>query len=482
MTVRGRLTRLIRAYWRQTQGAVAPIVALFTVLLVGISGFAIDIGHMMWVQRQLQSAADAAALAGAVQVVDSPSTAIALANSFSATGGDKNAFLKSTVTTSAVVKCYTSVTFPACTGGGTNYNAIQVTESTDVPMWFSQILGIKTSTVTAVSTASAKGGSSQSLDIVVILDNTASMGQQDNNCTGGTTRVTCAKYGVQQLLNGLNPSIDKIAIMVFPGYTSQAAATSESTCSPSKSKKDLSSYQKYSAGAAPFYLVTGSTLDNTFKSSSSSTTLANSSPAVIAAGGGTCGNSGGVQPVGGEGTYYAQAILAAEQMLKNDGNPTSQKVIVFLSDGDATASSSGGQIASNIASDQCQQAVAASKAATDAGMWVYTVAYGASTTPYSVPGKSKVNSGGSCQYDTSDLGTTVWDTYPETVTRPVGGSNPGVSACWTIGSMASDTTKFYSDDASGCVGSAGNDKDLSKLFKDIAVSLTMPRLIPNNST
>ncbi|HUO99090.1 MAG TPA: pilus assembly protein TadG-related protein [Rhizomicrobium sp.] len=455
--------RPLKVLLRDERGAAAPMFALLIVVFLGIAGFTVDIGHVMWVQRQLQTAADAAALAGATDVVDNPSNAVTLAQSYSATTGGHNVFLGSTVTTSAVLKCLTSVTFPTCGSGvGPGSNAIRVTESTQVPMWFSQILGIRTMNVSAVATASAKGGNAPALDILVVLDTTASMNGADNNCSGGKTKIACAKYGIQELLNGLDPQRDQLGVMVFPGYKTQAQANSQSTCSPTTSGNAISKYAPYSAIAAPYYLV--APLDSSFKSGSGSKSLNTSSGVVIAAGGGSCGQSGGLQAIGGVQTDYGQAILAAETVLANDGNPNSQKVIVFLSDGDANAGASnvtGGLSSTN----ECQQAVAASQAAAAQGMWVYSVAYGASTQGNS-----------SCSTDKSNLGTTVVAGYSTTV------KGKGQSACWTLSQIASDSAKFYSDDAFGCVGTAGNDKDLDALFKSIAVSLTLPRLIPNNAT
>jgi len=459
------VSKLVSAFGRTERGAVAPMVALFTVVLVGVTGFSIDMGHVMWVQRQLQTAADAAALAGAVDVVSAPGNAITLATSYSATAGNKNAFLKTPVTTTAVLKCYTGVPYPACVGGGTSYNAIQVTQQVDVTMWFSQILGIKSTTVTAQATASAKGGNSTALDIMVVLDTTASMNGKDNKCAGATkntTRLDCAKYGIQQLLFGLDPTKDRLGIIVFPGYTTSTDASSQATCSPSGS---ISKYDVYSATSAPYYLVAA--LDNTFKSSSGSTKLNSGSTVVTAVGGGSCtkGN-GGLTATGGVQTYYAQAILAAETLLANDGNNASQKVIVLLSDGDANSTSMmSSALNSNPPLDvnECQQAVAAAESATSQGMWVYSVAYGAGTS-------------GTCSTDTSNLGVTVVAGYSQTV------NGMGKSACWTLQNIASDTTKFFSDDANGCIGTGGNDADVVALFKSVADSLTLPRLIPNNTT
>jgi Flp pilus assembly protein TadG len=51
-------------------GAVVPMVAILIVFLMGMVAFAVDIGYIAVVQKELQNAADAAALAGASQLLD----------------------------------------------------------------------------------------------------------------------------------------------------------------------------------------------------------------------------------------------------------------------------------------------------------------------------------------------------------------------------------------------------------------------------
>jgi hypothetical protein len=51
-------------------GAVAPLTALLLVFLMALVAFAIDIGYLVLVQGELESAADATALAGASQIFD----------------------------------------------------------------------------------------------------------------------------------------------------------------------------------------------------------------------------------------------------------------------------------------------------------------------------------------------------------------------------------------------------------------------------
>src|SRR6266481_341890 len=47
------------------RGAVIPLFAILLIPLLGMLAFSIDIGYIAWVRTDLQTAADAAALAGA---------------------------------------------------------------------------------------------------------------------------------------------------------------------------------------------------------------------------------------------------------------------------------------------------------------------------------------------------------------------------------------------------------------------------------
>ncbi len=124
-----------------------------------------------------------------------------------------------------------------------------------------------------------------------------------------------------------------------------------------------------------------------------------------------------MQSPGGEGTYYAGAIYAAQASLvaAKAANPGSQNVMIILSDGDSNASKA--QLAGSASTtsgvypstkNQCHQAVTAAQAATAAGTMVYTVAYGADSS--------------GCSTD-----------------------SPSISPCQTMQQMASDSAKFFSD-------------------------------------
>jgi len=154
---------------------------------------------------------------------------------------------------------------------------------------------------------------------------------------------------------------------------------------------------------------------------------------------------------GGEGTFYAGAITAAQANLKTNGRAGAQHVIILLSDGDATAS--GSQISSSLSTNECGEAVTAATNATKAGDIIMTIAYGSSTV--------KGGKNGSCS---SDNGT--------------------YSGCSALTAMASQPKWFFSDTqgvSGGCPSSATSVTDLVDAFGQAATSLGTPRLLPDNT-
>ena len=89
---------------RGERGQILPIVALALVALLGIAAFAIDVGYAYYAKRQLQSATDAAALAGA-QDLPTVATAIATATSYAAANTPANL---SSVTFTYTTTCTTT--------------------------------------------------------------------------------------------------------------------------------------------------------------------------------------------------------------------------------------------------------------------------------------------------------------------------------------------------------------------------------------
>jgi hypothetical protein len=266
----------------------------------------------------------------------------------------------------------------------------------------------------------------------------------------------------------------------------------------------------YVAGTAPtsnLMLPGGSTGDtyqvvtwaNDYMISDSATSLNQSSQIVIAAGDSGVRNCSGLQTPGGEGTYYAQSIYAAQAALaaQQTANPGSKNAMIILSDGDATACASNaytsggacdtksqivategtlngtGSSSTNpsgynspvypSALGECGQAVLAAQYAANSGTTVYTIGYGAPTS-------------GGCASD---------KTYSATVTTNGGSWTKGDQPCAALAAMASAQVNFYSDDGSGCQATAPSNQAITKLtqiFHAITDNLSSPRLIPNGTT
>ncbi|MFA9445199.1 pilus assembly protein TadG-related protein [Egicoccus sp. AB-alg6-2] len=79
----------------QEDGAVAVIVALLLVVLVGVGALAVDAGNLYWERRALQNGADAAALAAAQDFAsNSAGTAEATARQYAQANNSRGAFVE----------------------------------------------------------------------------------------------------------------------------------------------------------------------------------------------------------------------------------------------------------------------------------------------------------------------------------------------------------------------------------------------------
>jgi hypothetical protein len=415
-----------------------------------------------------------------------------------------------TVSNSLNVPCQTS------TGGSGGYNAMSVTQSATVPLWFGALVGVKQMNIAYTAKAAMAGGQNEPWNIAVIVDTTSSMNNSDggDQCSG--SRITCAKLGVQALLNDLYPCglgqncttstayVDSVTLFVFPAVTG-ATAPDDSTC-PSTGTEANPTIVAYTFPNPPSnttlptadtYQVTS--FANNYKTTDAATSLNQGAPIVIAAGDSGKSNCPGISAPGGEGTYYAQVLYAAQAALlvQQASNPGSQNAIIVLSDGDATACASNANTTAGacntksqlVASEgilngtgtktsnptgyqsytypsalgMCGQAVLAAQAAANAGTAVYTIGYGAVTS-------------GGCSSD---------KTYSVPVGTKGGSWGPGDQPCQALGAMASTATNFYSDDGEGCVATAPTNQNLTKLtaiFRAIVDNMSAPRLIPNGTT
>lgn len=260
--------------------------------------------------------------------------------------------------------------------------------------------------------------------------------------------------------------------MTFPGLTSSSNAQNAYTsCGKNYTSSIVSQYATPST-QPPFFTIVG--LSSDYRTSSSSGLNGSTSNLVKAVdwtdGVGCTSSQYGIQSPGGQSTYYAGVITEAQSDLSALTAPRTnmQNVIILLSDGDAEATcpnsknglcGTGGNFTSttpsSYAQNECGAAVtAAQKAASSTyansagNTWVYSIAFGASTS-----------SSSSCNTD----GTKY-------------------SGCSTMSQIASNPSKFYSDKANGCSSTANPSiTSLAQIFQNIGNDFSTTEILPFNT-
>lgn len=451
------IASFLRRLRSDESGAVAVLVAISIVALLGLTALAVDLGNLVYAQRRLQATTDMAALAGA-QVIFNPSvSAVTTATNFSAVTGNQNVQAGLTVTMASgypKLECLTTtqeILGLQCTPStGTlnpTANAIEVQQQATVPLIFKNWFGVGSITLTAGAKASAKFGALPPLNIMFVIDNTSSMNNTDptgTTCGGiaNATRIQCALAGVQTLLAELWPNQDQAGLMVFPGVlnpsngnTSNGASSVANDVTCSSSVKSTCDYSGTTCGdieivsysSSPVYqLVTptnsGGGSTNSFCSVSTgscgtSTSLSTSSPVVSAScqsgmtqGATSCGTCAGEQVKGGEGTYYAGAITAAQSTLVSTqhtgicASQNCQNVMILLSDGGAGNASTLASLATSAATPAGQNTLYFASSSVSAGAMAAIVP-GTSVADTTSPDTATIPAGTSVVSTTTVSGT-----------------------------------------------------------------------------
>jgi Flp pilus assembly protein TadG len=505
----------MRRLLRSEKGQAAVLVMITATSMMALAAASVETGHVYYAYQRLVASTNSAALAGAAAMPNTTQASLNVAQ-YSSQSGDLNATsMLLNVTATPTYQCLNAVSNTlnvACetsTGAAGGYNALSVTQTATIPMWFGGLIGMHQMNVSYTAKAAMAGGQNTPWNIAIVLDATPSMAYYDNGMQCNGTQLTCAKGGIQALLNDLYPCglgqtcassttyVDSVSLFVFPAVTS-GTVYKDSTCGVGSPTAVAYTFpdppSNTTLPSSDTYLVV--TWSNDYKTTDSSTALNTSSHMVIAAGGGGCS---GVS-TRFEWTYYPQAIDAAQAALlvQQAANPGSQNAMIILGDGDLNACASNanttagacnttpisliasegtlngtGTIASNpsgyesyaypSALGECGQAVLEAQAATAAGTKVYTIGYGSPTT-------------GSCVTD---------KTYSASMTATGGTWGPGKQGCDALAAMASAAVNFYSDDGSGCEASAPSNQNITKLtaiFRAITSNLSTPRLIPSGTT
>lgn len=539
------LPKTIQRLRREESGQSLIMVCVSMVVLLCVCALVVDLARAMDVQRQLQTSADAAAMAAAENL---PSTDYATYGSdYTSSTGSKNAFNGIKITSSSIAgKCLQTVVGWGIPCSSSQPNAVQVTQTASINTYFAGIMGIKTMNISATSTASK--GRPIPYNIALIIDTTPSMSDSDSSCGSGQTQLGCALQGAQTLLSSLDPSLDYVSLFTFPNFPVNNAQDDYNCSGQSPTPSSAPNpyifpvYNATTLSSSPWYTYTTKTTgsgrnqktttvqnetDETYqvvgfktdyKTSDTSSTLNSSSDLVKAVGGVSKCSS---MQTGYNDTYYAGAVyqaesaLLAEQASRGDG---SENVIIFLSDGNATASMNSPNtgtlsvvgsvdwngaetdMATNDTADdgsttntanmtsqyngatnsgtypsyvgQCGQGIDAANYATKEGTTVITVSYGSPTTS---SGSGYKSNSGNCGSDVN------------------AGNHRNVSPCTSLEDMATNFTNgnteyFFSDDyvsgkANACKApTSANNGSLQNVFSLISVTLSNARLIPNATT
>jgi Flp pilus assembly protein TadG len=539
--VRKRKGLSLRRLVVSDRGQVLAISGLMLLVLLGMSALAVDGGRAMFTSRELQATTDAAALAGA-RVLPTATTwadVVTAATSYSAVSGDENARTNlPSVTVAVNHECYQTL---ENAGGGcagpVPYNAVQVTQTSVLPMYFAGLFGHKTVTLSATSTAEPRGLTPRNVNVAIIVDATLSMNSEDSNC-GNITQMQCALNGVQVLLNSLSPcpaaqktctitngvaanSVQRVSLFTFPNVSTATAAL-DTTCTttvptPTTGSKGNGYWNSLSQGFTTNFnfvmpiLPNGVTLPSTITPwGGLPTGMAYSFPSAgastyIPAQSDTMGKPQTV----GTATYQITPFLSDYRLSDTATSLNTASTLVTAAGG---KSGCGGMAPPNFDGNigtyyagvlyAAQSALVAEQKANSGSQNIMIIlSDGDATAPqisnnFNVMPSPATGNGlypsfndectqavTAAQYATSQ-GTTVYSVAygsGQTGCKSDGGS---ISPCDTMAQMASTTHYFYSDyqqsgSNSNCV--AGQPVTaLKDIFTSIATELTTARLLPNN--
>ncbi|MFL1873967.1 pilus assembly protein TadG-related protein [Hansschlegelia beijingensis] len=147
---------MLSRFSRSEKGAVAPLIAIVMLVLIGCMGFAIDVGRSVLVRARLVDALDSAGLAVGARLSTTDYSA------------DARKFVNANFRDGYAGATVTKVTATA----NSTKSVISLSATATVPTIFMKLFGQKSVTVNATSEVTR---SSSGLELVMVLDNTISM-------------------------------------------------------------------------------------------------------------------------------------------------------------------------------------------------------------------------------------------------------------------------------------------------------------------
>jgi Flp pilus assembly protein TadG len=342
---------------RRERAQVLPLIALALVSLLGIAAFSIDVGYAYYAKRQLQSATDASALAGA-QDLPNAATAIATATSYATANTPSNLSFNFTY---QVTCTNTAVVATGC-NATVNPNQLTVRATGLTNTWFARIFGLNHFDLTAHANACSPC-SSTPVDIVVAIDRTGSMCSPTDGA-GNCIDLDNAKDGVRTMLGMFNPPAAQVGMVAFPPVQS----TSSSACAAPYNSLGGNGYDGYDSPTRGY--VTD-TISGNYKIGGALDPASGLYLHTVDGPNTSCIEAGG-------NTSYSEALRQAQNELLTNGRPNVPNYIVFLTDGEANIGSVyGTAYPPGNADDQrpCQTAVDVANSYKAAGTTIYSIGY-----------------------------------------------------------------------------------------------------------
>ena len=420
---------------RGERGQVLLVMTLALVALLGIGAFAIDIGYAYYAKRQLQSAADAAALAGA-QDLPTASTAIATATSYAAANTPPNL---TGLTFTYTTKCTATAIIATGCVDTVNPNELVVTGTASTNTWFAKLFGIDHFNVATHANACSPC-STTPVDVVVAIDRTGSMCDTTTGRNNYCVDLDNAKEGVRTMLGILNPPAAQVGMVAFPPVQTTAAGD---ICDAPYNSLGGNGFDAYDASTRGY--VTD-TINGNYKTG---TALNPSSGLVLHT---TDGDSGACVQAGGS-TSYTEALRQAKAELVAHGRANVPDYIVFLTDGEANMGSvypgttkNGTYIPDpkypqgNLDDVQpCHSAITLANGYKAAGTTIYAIGYAL--------GDKDCTAGGFQTYVPKVNGTdAVWNKKHTKIITP---ATPDIPAHWADCTLGVDANCYHRQSAGG---------------------------------
>ena len=130
----------------EQRGAILPIMALLLVVLLGVAGFAVDLGWLLWNSIEIQHGADAAALGGVVYVAEDA----ALAGAEGRAAAASNRYVDTTLGGPDTVEL---IDFSQDPSAVANAFQLRATITHEVPTFFIKVFGINSLSIARTAVA-----------------------------------------------------------------------------------------------------------------------------------------------------------------------------------------------------------------------------------------------------------------------------------------------------------------------------------------